>query len=175
MRFVAALFLCLFILPAAACEGGDDRYPMTCGVHHAASSGFFGNPWFGGFGTAGAAAGADRSGVASLVKRMAVTMGVNMRLALAVARRESGFNPRARGRAGEYGVFQMKCPTARALGFSGACSQLYDAATNIYWGLKHLAAAQARGGSACQIATRHNAGLGQNGCNGYGRAIARLL
>ena len=67
-----------------------------------------------------------------------------------------------RGRAGEYGVYQIKCNTARGLGFSGGCGQLADARTNITWGLKHLSVAlKSSAGNLKLAASKHNAGLGR--------------
>ena len=65
-------------------------------------------------------------------------------------------------RAGEYGVFQIKCATARVLGFEGGCEALSDARTNIEWGLKHLSRAlESAGGDLKLAASKHNGGLGR--------------
>ena len=58
-----------------------------------------------------------------MIKTMAPQYGVPTWFALRIAKIESGYNPRLRGNAGEYGVFQMKCTTARGLGFEGDCSR----------------------------------------------------
>ena len=59
--------------------------------------------------------------VVSMIKSMAPSYGVPTWFALRIAKVESGYNPRVRGRAGEIGVYQIKCQTARGLGFSGSC------------------------------------------------------
>jgi soluble lytic murein transglycosylase-like protein len=59
-------------------------------------------------------------------------------------------------------VFQMKCATARGLGFRGGCGQLFNASTNIHWGLKHLQqAVRLSRGNLKLAASKHNGGLGR--------------
>ena len=106
--------------------------------------------------------GRSASEVVAMIKTMAPQHGVPTWFALRIAKIESGYNPTLRGRAGEYGVFQMKCPTARGLGFEGDCSGLADARTNVRWGLAHLAAAlKSSGGNLHLAASKHNGGLGR--------------
>ena len=82
--------------------------------------------------------------------------------ALKIAKIESGFNPRARGAAGEYGVFQLKCATAKGIGFRGSCGSLLNAATNVQFGLKHLSlAVRGSNGNLKMAASKHNGGLGR--------------
>jgi Transglycosylase SLT domain len=50
--------------------------------------------------------------VRAIIVEAALVQGVDPRLALAVARIESKFNPRARGAQGEYCLFQIKCQMA---------------------------------------------------------------
>ncbi|CAN5383466.1 hypothetical protein BH10PSE7_BH10PSE7_23240 [soil metagenome] len=105
---------------------------------------------------------AGRGPVVAMITSMAPGYGVPTWFALRIAKVESNYNPTLRGRAGEYGVFQIKCQTARGLGFSGGCSQLADARTNIRWGLKHLATAmELSGGNLRLAASKHNGGLGR--------------
>ncbi len=100
--------------------------------------------------------------VVSMIKSMAPQYGVPTWFALRIAKVESNYNPRVRGSAGEYGVYQIKCGTARGLGFSGDCSQLADARTNIRWGLTHLQAAlKSSSGNLKLAASKHNGGLGR--------------
>lgn len=100
--------------------------------------------------------------VVSLINSMAPSYGVPAWFALRIAKVESNFNPRARGAAGELGVFQMKCQTARGLGYTGACSGLLDPATNVRYGLKHLSLAlKYSGGNLHLAASKHNGGLGR--------------
>jgi len=51
--------------------------------------------------------------------------------ALRIAKVESNYRAAARGRHGELGVFQMKCATAKIIGYRGKCSGLLDAETGV--------------------------------------------
>jgi soluble lytic murein transglycosylase-like protein len=100
--------------------------------------------------------------VVSLIKSMAPQFGVPTWFALRIAKVESGYNPNIRGAAGEYGVYQMKCATAKGIGFSGNCSQLLNASTNVQYGLKHLQMAmKLSNGNLKMAASKHNGGLGR--------------
>jgi soluble lytic murein transglycosylase-like protein len=106
--------------------------------------------------------GAGDERVAAIIREMAPSYGVPTWFALRIANVESGFNPYARGRAGEIGVYQLKCQTARGMGFEGNCSALTDARTNVRWGLKHLSLAiTSSGGNLKLAASKHNGGLGR--------------
>ena len=105
---------------------------------------------------------ATRKNVQAMIKAQAPRYGVPAWFALKIAKVESGFNPLVTGGAGEIGVFQMKCQTARGLGFSGSCSGLYNASTNIKFGLKHLSlAVKSSHGNMRLAASKHNGGLGR--------------
>ena len=98
--------------------------------------------------------------VADIIRELAPSYGVPTWFALRIANVESGYNPYARGRAGEIGVYQLKCQTARGMGFEGDCHGLTDARTNVRWGLKHLSLAIASSdGNLRLAASKHNAGL----------------
>jgi soluble lytic murein transglycosylase-like protein len=100
--------------------------------------------------------------VTQVIREMAPSYGVPTWFALRIASVESGYNPLARGRAGEIGIYQLKCPTARGMGFDGDCSALTDVRTNVHWGLKHLSLAIASsGGNLRMAASKHNGGLGR--------------
>jgi hypothetical protein len=104
----------------------------------------------------------DRGPVVAMIKSMAPSYGVPTWFALRIAKIESGFNPRARGAAGEYGVYQLKCATARGVGFQGSCAGLLNASTNIRYGLKHLSlAVSSAHGNLRLAASKHNGGLGR--------------
>jgi soluble lytic murein transglycosylase-like protein len=104
----------------------------------------------------------NRGRVVALIKSMAPRYGVPTWFALRIAKVESGFNPNARGRAGEYGVFQMKCATARGIGFRGNCGALLNASVNVQYGLKHLSlAVRSSRGNLKLAASKHNGGLGR--------------
>ncbi len=105
---------------------------------------------------------ASTDGVVNLIKGMAPKYGVPTWFALRIAKVESGYNPNIRGAAGEYGVYQMKCATAKGIGFSGNCSQLLNASTNVQYGLKHLQMAmKLSNGNLRMAASKHNGGLGR--------------
>ncbi len=104
----------------------------------------------------------NRGVVVSLIKSMAPRYGVPTWFALRIAKIESGYNPRVRGAAGEYGVFQLKCATARGIGFRGNCGSLLNASTNVQYGLKHLSlAVRSSRGNLRLAASKHNGGLGR--------------
>ncbi len=109
-----------------------------------------------------AASTATRANVQALIKRMAPSYGVPTWFALRIARIESGYNPYARGGAGELGTFQMKCATAKGIGFRGNCAALLNPTTGVQVGLKHLSIAvrQSRGNLKL-AASKHNGGLGR--------------
>lgn len=109
-----------------------------------------------------AAAPRGRGNVVAMIKAQAPSYGVPTWFALRIAQVESGYNPRARGAAGEIGVFQLKCQTARGLGYRGGCGGLYNAATNIRYGLKYLGlAVRSSNGNLKLAASKHNGGLGR--------------
>lgn len=104
----------------------------------------------------------QRNTVVSMIKSQAPSFGVPTWFALRIAKIESGYNPNVRGKAGEYGVFQLKCATARGVGFRGNCSQLLNASTNVRYGLKHLSiAVRTSHGNLKLAASKHNGGLGR--------------
>ncbi|MEM9107050.1 MAG: lytic transglycosylase domain-containing protein [Pseudomonadota bacterium] len=94
-----------------------------------------------------------------LINAYAKKHGVPSDLAHAVVRVESNFNPKARGRAGEVGLMQIKLGTARLMGYRGTKRDLYDPETNIKYGMKYLGQAhELSGGSTCGTILRYNAG-----------------
>jgi soluble lytic murein transglycosylase-like protein len=104
---------------------------------------------------------ANRGPVIAMIKARAPSYGVPTWFALRIAQIESGYNPNARGAAGEYGVFQLKCATAKGLGYSGGCGGLLNPSTNVNYGLKHLSlAVRASHGNLRMAASMHNGGLG---------------
>jgi soluble lytic murein transglycosylase-like protein len=105
---------------------------------------------------------AQRNAVMAMIKSQAPSYGVPTWFALRIAKVESSYNPLARGKAGEYGVFQLKCATARGVGFRGNCSGLLNASTNVRYGLKHLSlAVKSSRGNLKLAASKHNGGLGR--------------
>ncbi|HUR42837.1 MAG TPA: transglycosylase SLT domain-containing protein [Aestuariivirga sp.] len=99
--------------------------------------------------------------VVAMIEAMAPQYGVPTWFALRIAKVESNYNPNARGRAGELGVFQMKCATARGIGYRGNCEGLLNARTGVQYGLKHLSIAlKSSRGNLKLAASKHNGGLG---------------
>lgn len=114
---------------------------------------------------------AARGDVHALVTQAAHRHGVPVSLALAVARKESGIRCSAKNpRSTATGVYQLIRSTARELGVNP-----HDCAQNIDGGVRYLAKSVRKGGSLCQIAARHERGLGfRGGCTNYGRHVVRL-
>ena len=88
---------------------------------------------------------ARKSRVMAAVRTHARNAGVSQSVALAVVRQESSFNPRARGAVGEIGLMQVKCATARSVGYRGSCKGLYNVNTNLKYGMRYLKKALKRG------------------------------
>lgn len=95
----------------------------------------------------------------SLIGKHAKAHGVPVELAEAVVHVESRFNPKARGRAGEIGLMQIKPATARLIGYRGSAKGLYDPETNLTWGMLYLAQAyKLANGDTCGAILRYNGG-----------------
>jgi soluble lytic murein transglycosylase-like protein len=87
----------------------------------------------------------DKATIVARVKAHARKAGVPVSTALAVVKQESGLRAHVTGSAGEIGLMQIKCQTARGIGFKGSCKALYDADTNLRYGMKYLRMALNRG------------------------------
>ncbi len=88
---------------------------------------------------------ARKSQVMAAVRSHARRAGISQSMALAVVRQESSFNPKARGSVGEIGLMQVKCATARSVGYKGSCKGLYNVNTNLKYGMRYLKKALKRG------------------------------
>jgi soluble lytic murein transglycosylase-like protein len=91
--------------------------------------------------------------------------GAPVSLFVRIVAHESCFNPAARGAAGEWGLGQIKCATARGIGFEGSCSWLADANTNLKWSAKYLAIGYKKCGNEPGAAFLYNAGQ-YSSCSG---------
>lgn len=110
------------------------------------------------------------------VTEVAARHGVPANLALAVARLESNMRCQARGRQGELGPMQIKPATARGLGYTGPASALNSCGAGLEWGMRHLAVAYQRCGSASGAAALHNRGLGAScGRTAYSARVTQLM
>jgi soluble lytic murein transglycosylase-like protein len=98
------------------------------------------------------------------VAALAAQHGVPRDLALSVCQVETRCRYGLVGRAGERGPLQIKLQTARGLGYTGNAAGLNGRA-GAYWGVKHLAVAYRKCGSARGAARLHNAGLAAS-CGG---------
>lgn len=115
-----------------------------------------------------------------LIAKYAAQHGVPFRLARAVVQVESSFRANVTGGAGEIGLMQIKLATARGMGYKGSRKQLYNPATNLYWGMKYLGKAhRLAGGSTCGTILKYNAGHGAKRMNPisqrYCNRVSRII
>jgi len=112
--------------------------------------------------------------VQSLVASIAVSMGMDPALALAVAQAESNFNPNAVSSAGAIGVMQLMPGTAAQMGVTNPT----DPTQNITGGLKYLSMLIGQfGGDVSKALAAYNWGPTnvQNAVNTLGSAWANAL
>jgi soluble lytic murein transglycosylase-like protein len=115
-------------------------------------------------------AGFAPAGIRARAAHHAASHGIPARLADAVIKVESRYNPRA-ANAGNYGLMQIRLQTARGVGYSGGAGGLLDAETNLRYGMAYLAMAyKAAGGDICGTVMRYQSGLAARGMNGANRA-----
>ena len=76
----------------------------------------------------------------ALIEQQAKANGVPASFVHAVVKRESNYNPKAKG-GSALGLMQIKHATARSLGYTGDAAGLYDPATNLRYGVAYLAGA----------------------------------
>ncbi len=93
-----------------------------------------------------------------LIVRYATQHNVPYELADAVVRIESRYNPGARN-GPNLGLTQVNFRTAQSLGYTGDAAGLFDAETNLRFGLKYLAQAyKLAGGDLCGAILRYQGG-----------------
>jgi soluble lytic murein transglycosylase-like protein len=110
------------------------------------------------------------AGIRARAAHHAASHGIPAKLADAVIKVESRYNPRA-SNAGNYGLMQIRLQTARGIGYSGGAGGLLDAETNLRFGMIYLAMAyKAAGGDICGTVMRYQSGLAARGMNGANRA-----
>jgi len=81
-----------------------------------------------------------RDNIDALIEQQAKANGVPASFVHAVVKRESNYNPNAKG-GSALGLMQIKHATARALGYTGDPAGLYDPETNLRYGVAYLAGA----------------------------------
>lgn len=100
----------------------------------------------------------DQAQIALSIARKAREMGIDPKLAVALAYRESAFNPEAKGSKGEIGLMQVMPATAKSLGFTE--DDLKSPEKNIEIGLTYLKMGLDRfGGDPVLAAAGYNAGI----------------
>jgi hypothetical protein len=81
-----------------------------------------------------------RDNIDALIEQQAKANGVPASFVHAVVKRESNYNPRAKG-GSALGLMQIKHATARGMGYTGDAAGLYDPETNLRYGVAYLAGA----------------------------------
>lgn len=76
----------------------------------------------------------EKSQILSMINKVAKKNGVDEKLVQALIKQESGFNPKAKSKAGAMGLMQLMPSTAKAMGVSDP----YNAAQNVEGGVKYL-------------------------------------
>lgn len=103
-----------------------------------------------------------RGNYLSLLTREAEQRGLPPAIADAVARVESGYDPSAIGKVGEFGLMQVRAMTAEMLGHRGPLADLFVPETNIRYGVEYLARAwQLARGDLCRTLMKYRAGHGE--------------
>ncbi len=92
----------------------------------------------------------------NMIKESANKYGVPFDIALAVANKESGFNPNAVGSSGEIGLYQLMPGTANDLGISDK----WDIGQNIDGGIRYLSQLYSRFGDWPTALMAYNGGMG---------------
>jgi len=120
----------------------------------------------------------NASGVDSirdLVTTKAQKNNVPIPLAHAVVAVESQYDPKAFNQ-GSYGIGQIRCGTARGLGFNGKCQQLFDPSINLDYAMIYLRMAlDATNENWCHAATLYNEGLYSRSKKGnYCKKVLRI-
>lgn len=106
------------------------------------------------------AAGSSRADeISPMIVRHAAANNIPHALADAIVRLESRYNARARNGA-NIGLTQISRQTARSLGYAGDAAGLFDADTNLRYGIRYLAMAyRLSGGDVCGAVMRYQSGL----------------
>lgn len=85
---------------------------------------------------------------------------VRYEFAHSVVKVESRFQPHVIGHGGTYGLGQIKCGTAKGIGFKGECKKLLDPDTNLEYTMIYLRKAlDLSNNNECYAATLYNRGI----------------
>lgn len=99
-----------------------------------------------------------RDNIDALIEQQAKANGVPASFVHAVVKRESNYNPNARG-GSALGLMQIKHATAKGLGYQGDAAGLYDPEVNLRYGVAYLAGAyKTAKGNLAQAYTYYNRG-----------------
>ncbi len=99
-----------------------------------------------------------RDNIDALIEQHAKANGVPASFVHAVVKRESNYNPKAKG-GSALGLMQIKPATARGLGYQGDAAGLLDPATNLKYGVAYLAGAyRTAQGNVTQAYSYYNRG-----------------
>lgn len=95
----------------------------------------------------------------SIINKTAIANNIPVDFAHSVVFTESRYKPNAYN-AGSYGLGQIKCSTAKGIGFTGSCNKLYDPETNLTFSFKYLRMALDRSNDdLCHAASLYQAGI----------------
>jgi soluble lytic murein transglycosylase-like protein len=101
-----------------------------------------------------------KSSIEEKIYVKALLYDVPHNLAYSVVKVESRLMPHVIGKDGTYGLGQIKCSTARGIGFKGECKKLLDPDTNLEYTMLYLKKAlELSKGNECHAATLYNRGL----------------
>jgi soluble lytic murein transglycosylase-like protein len=115
-----------------------------------------------------------RAELDALVAAHAAANGVPVALVHRVIIRESKYNPGLIGKGGAMGLMQIKSPTARSLGYTGAPAGLLDAETNLTYAVRYLAGAYRLAGGDHNRAVSYYARGYYYAAKGKGKTIRAL-
>jgi soluble lytic murein transglycosylase-like protein len=102
----------------------------------------------------------DSIQIKELVTTIAERHKIPLTMAHAIVYVESKYNPRLRGQLGEYGLGQIRCSTAIAMGFKGKCDELYNPETNLEYSMLYLRyALDLSNNDACMASAFYSSGV----------------
>ena len=98
--------------------------------------------------------------IIDLVNKKATEHSVPVALAQAIVKIESNYNPKVRGQLGEYGLGQIRCSTAKSMGFTGKCDSLLDPETNLEYSMLYIKLALDKSNNdVCGAANFYSSGI----------------